>query len=123
MLEFVQQAWDALWAIPHVGLYLTLGWLGALSGYLLWRRSGLRFIRPLLLGGVAYSVGAVAEFVRWPVLIPGVMHAHEAFHLAVIIGALCHWSFIWQFANAEPSARAPGRRQATARVARGRGAT
>ena len=36
MLEFVQQAWDALWAIPHVGLYLTIGWVAYLAGLGIW---------------------------------------------------------------------------------------
>jgi hemolysin III len=90
-----------------VGLsfYLAMGWFGAFSGYLLWKRYSFRFIRPLLWGGLAYSVGAVAEFLRYPVLIPGVVHGHEAFHLAVLMGALFHWSFIWRIASR--TARAP----------------
>jgi channel protein (hemolysin III family) len=85
-------------------LYLGMGWFGLFSGGLLCRWRGYAFVRPLLWGGIAYSVGAVAEFFRWPVLIPGVVHAHELFHLAVVAGALLHYRFIWQFAAAEPSA-------------------
>ena len=81
--------------------YLALGWLGAVSGCLLWARHGFAFTLPLLLGGVAYSVGAVADFAGWPNPIPGVIHAHELFHLAVIAGALFHWAFVWQFAGGE----------------------
>jgi channel protein (hemolysin III family) len=86
-----------------VGLsfYLALGWFGAFSGFLLARRYGVRFILPLLWGGLAYSVGAVAEFLGYPVLIPGVVHGHEAFHLAVLMGALFHWYFIWQIATGD----------------------
>ncbi|HTL31183.1 MAG TPA: hemolysin III family protein, partial [Tepidisphaeraceae bacterium] len=68
-------------------LYLVMGWLGTVGGVLLWKRYGFGFIRPLLLGGIAYSVGAVSEFFRWPVVIPGVIHAHEVFHIAVLVGA------------------------------------
>lgn len=32
MFEFVQQAWHAFWAIPHIRAYLTVGWIA----YLLW---------------------------------------------------------------------------------------
>jgi channel protein (hemolysin III family) len=81
-----------------VSLYLLLGWLGALSGASVALRYGFDFVKPLLWGGVAYSAGAVLEFVRWPVIIPGVVHPHELFHLAVLIGALFHWSFIWRIA-------------------------
>lgn len=95
-----------------VSLYLALGWLGGASGLLLWRRHGFAFVRPLLLGGLAYSAGAVIEFLRWPVLIPGVVHPHELFHLAVLAGALLHWRFVRQFAAGHVGASegAPARR-------------
>jgi channel protein (hemolysin III family) len=79
-------------------LYLTLGWFGVVSGALVARRYGFAFIQPLLFGGVAYSIGAVMEFVRWPVLIAGVVHPHDVFHVAVLIGACLHWLFIWRLA-------------------------
>jgi Ca2+-transporting ATPase len=68
-------------------------WVGLLSGLLLWRRHGLRFIGPFLAGGFAYTIGAVLEFRRWPNPWPGVIHAHELFHLFVIAGAAWHWQF------------------------------
>ena len=36
MFQFMQQAWSALWDIPHVGLYLTLGWIAYLLGLGVW---------------------------------------------------------------------------------------
>jgi channel protein (hemolysin III family) len=82
-----------------VGLYLLLGWLGVISGVAIASRYGFKFVLPLLWGGIAYSVGAILEFVDWPVVIPGVVHPHELFHLAVVIGALFHWLFIWRIAD------------------------
>jgi channel protein (hemolysin III family) len=82
-----------------VGLYLLLGWLGAISGVAIARGFGFKFVVPLLFGGIAYSVGAILEFIDWPVIIPGVVHPHELFHLAVVIGALFHWLFIWRIAD------------------------
>lgn len=79
--------------------YLAMGWLGAVTAIPLARRYGFGFIRPLLWGGIAYTVGGVADFLRWPVLVPGVVHHHEFFHLAVLAGAVCHWRFTWQFAG------------------------
>jgi channel protein (hemolysin III family) len=86
---------------PWVGLsiYLTLGWFGLFSGILVAHRYGFAFVQPLLWGGVAYSVGAIMEFRGWLVLVPGIIHAHELFHLAVLAGALLHWRFVWQFAS------------------------
>jgi hemolysin III len=87
-------------------LYLTLGWLGVVGGVVLWRRHGFGFISPMLWGGVAYSVGAGMDFAKSPVVWPGVVHAHEVFHLAVLVGAGFHFAFIWRVARGEGS---PGR--------------
>ena len=35
-----------------LGLYLGMGWAGALSGFVLWRRHGAAFIRPMVEGGL-----------------------------------------------------------------------
>ena len=87
-------------------LYLSLGWLGFISGVKLWRQFGYKFIRFLLWGGIAYSVGAVAEFMGGPILIPGVFGPHEFFHVAVLVGLGCHWAFVWQFAQGRPLSEA-----------------
>jgi cardiolipin synthase len=36
MLDLIQQAWSALWAIPHIRLYLSLGWIAYLIGLGVW---------------------------------------------------------------------------------------
>lgn len=91
--------------------YLGLGWLGLLSGVALWRRYGFQFIRPLLWGGVAYTVGAAVDFLRWPALVPGIFGPHEAFHVAVLAGVGLHWRFVWEIASpmcrSAPADRAP----------------
>jgi channel protein (hemolysin III family) len=77
-----------------VTLYLGFGWVGLYSGTLLARRYGLHFIRPLVWGAVAYTVGAILEYLRWPKLLPGVFGPHELFHLFVLAGIGCHWRFV-----------------------------
>lgn len=74
--------------------YLAFGWLGIASGVALFRRYGFDSLKPLLYGGVAYSLGAILDFSRRPVLIEGVVGSHELFHLAVLLGISFHWSFI-----------------------------
>jgi channel protein (hemolysin III family) len=81
--------------------YLGFGWIGFFSAIHLGRLHGFGFIKPLLLGGVVYSVGASLEYFGWLVFIPGMVHPHEVFHLAVLAAALLHWLFIWQFATGE----------------------
>jgi channel protein (hemolysin III family) len=80
-------------------LYLGMGWFGTAAGVVLWKQFGFRFIRPLLFGGIAYSAGAVLEYFRWPILVPGIIHAHEVFHAAVLVGAAFHFAFIWRIAG------------------------
>jgi channel protein (hemolysin III family) len=96
-------------AIPEwVGLaiYLAFGWIGVFSWTALARRFGMRFARPALWGALGYTLGAVVDFLRWPVLVPGVLGAHELFHLAVLAGVAFHWHFIFNFATHEPHAAA-----------------
>jgi channel protein (hemolysin III family) len=81
-----------------LSLYLVLGWVGVFSGTLIARRHGFRFVQPLLWGGIAYSIGATFDYLRWFTVIPGVLHFHEIFHLLVLLGAYLHWCFVWQFA-------------------------
>ena len=84
-------------------MYLGLGWLGVISSIALARRFGVRFVLPLVWGALAYTFGAVAEFLGWPVLIPGVVGPHEIFHLAVVAGISFHWAFIRGIATGESS--------------------
>ena len=84
-----------------LSFYLTLGWLGVVSAVFIVRRHGYGLLKPLAAGGVAYSVGGLVDLQGWLVLIPGVIHPHEVFHLAVLAGAFCHWIFVWCFATGE----------------------
>ena len=80
-------------------MYLGLGWLGVVSAIALAHRYGLRAIRPLVWGGLAYTLGAVADHFQWPVLVPGVIGPHEVFHFAVLAGISFHWAFIRHIAR------------------------
>jgi channel protein (hemolysin III family) len=84
-------------------MYLGLGWLGVISTAALARRFGVRFILPLVWGALAYTIGAVAEFLGWPVVVAGVVGPHEVFHLAVLAGISFHWAFIYGIARGDPS--------------------
>lgn len=81
-------------------LFLGLGWCGLFSCVLLWRRYGFRFVEPLVLGGMAYSIGALIVIFHWPNILPGIIGAHELWHVAVLVGLGFHWRFVFQFASA-----------------------
>lgn len=82
-------------------MYLGLGWIGVISATALARQHGWRPLRLVLWGALAYTGGAITEFLRWPVLLAGVVGPHEMFHLAVLAGIACHWAFIARIASGE----------------------
>ncbi|MES2965423.1 MAG: hemolysin III family protein [Bdellovibrionota bacterium] len=82
-----------------LSLFLGLGWVGALSGYHFRRSYGDPSLRRLALGGLAYSIGALIDFLNWPVLIPGVLGPHEIFHFFIIAGAAYHWAFVFKWCD------------------------
>ncbi len=82
-----------------LSLYLGLGWVGALTGILLYRRFHFEFIKYLIFGALAYTIGAIFEFLRTPILIEGVLGPHEIFHIFVLFGISFHFIFIFQFSK------------------------
>jgi channel protein (hemolysin III family) len=80
-------------------LYLAFGWLGLASAIALVQRFGYAFVMPLMAGAVVYTVGAVADYVEWPVALIG---AHGFFHIAVLIALALHWQFMRSFASGGP---------------------
>lgn len=80
-------------------LFLGLGWVGALTSHYFRKFYGDGSIRFLIGGGVLYSIGALFDFLHWPVLIPDVIGSHEIFHLFVIAGAMSHWIFIYHWSR------------------------
>jgi len=75
-------------------MYLGLGWMGILSAVALYRWHGTRFLKPLIYGAIAFTAGAVVDFLHPPELVPGVIGGHELFHVAVLFGMGFHWLLI-----------------------------
>lgn len=87
-------------------LYVAMGWVGLASIIALARRAGLAPVLTLLLGGLAYTVGAAVEGINPRPLVAAVIRSHELFHAAVLLGLALHWRFIWSIADA-PSPAGP----------------
>jgi len=86
-----------------IAIFLLFGWGGLALFILLWRRYGFLFVKPLLLGGLAYTAGAIFLSLDWPILIPRFVGPHEVWHVAVLVGLSLHWKFVFQFAHGPPS--------------------
>ena len=54
----------------------------------------LAIIFLVLLGGLFYSIGAVLNWAKWPVLLSGFVGPHEVFHLFVMAGSVSHFLFM-----------------------------
>jgi channel protein (hemolysin III family) len=82
-----------------VAAYTGLGSLGIVSFAKITARYGWKETTLLFLGGLAYSTGAVIDWLDGPVILRGVFGPHELFHVLVIAGALMHWLFIYNWAD------------------------
>ena len=79
--------------ITH-SVFLAFGWLGLVTVLGIWKLKKTISIKYLVYGGLAYTAGAVIDWLNYPELIPGVFGAHELFHIAVLIGVAFHWLFL-----------------------------
>jgi channel protein (hemolysin III family) len=103
------------WAI--VLGYTAVGSLGFISFTHLTARLGWKETTLLFLGGVAYAIGGVVDYLDVPVVIPGVVGPHELFHFFVMIGAALHWCFIYNWADGREPVTLASRRAAAAPAA------
>jgi channel protein (hemolysin III family) len=86
--------------------YVGVASLGFVSFRQITARCGWKEAALLFAGCAAYVAGAVIDAVNAPVLLDGVLGPHELFHFMVMIGALLHWCFIYNWADGrEPAAR------------------
>ncbi len=75
-------------------LYLVMGWVGCVTYFELASRLSHAAVRPIWIGGLLYSIGAILNVVEWPTIVPGVFGPHEVFHVFVMGGSLSHYVFM-----------------------------
>jgi hemolysin III len=71
-------------------LYLGLGWVAVAVLPDILHNGGVTALVLLIVGGAAYSVGAVFYALRRPNPWPTVFGHHEFFHACTLVAALCH---------------------------------
>jgi hemolysin III len=89
----LKMCWPAVPKHVSAGIGITLGWVGvvAFSQLLKLPAVGLTLV---LLGGVAYTLGAITYARRRPNPIPHVLGYHEVFHLLTLVAAGCQYAAI-----------------------------
>ena len=71
--------------------YLAAGWIALVAAPQIVQRLDAAPLGLLLLGGIAYSVGAVAYARKRPDPWPSVFGYHEVFHSFTIMGSASHF--------------------------------
>ena len=77
-----------------VGIYLFMGWLGAIGVAQLLKVLPVAAVVWLLAGGLLYTGGAVIYGFKRPNFFPGVFGFHEIWHLFVSAASAAHFVFI-----------------------------
>jgi hemolysin III len=68
-------------------VYLSLGWVGVLAAPQLFSGAGVAAATLVAIGGVLYTVGAIAYATKRPNRWPGTFGYHELFHVLVVAAA------------------------------------
>jgi hemolysin III len=75
-------------------MYLAMGWGALLVYFELARMYSHKELFPLVFGGILYSIGSAINLLGQPILLPGVIGAHELFHLFVVAGSMSQFLFV-----------------------------
>ena len=74
--------------------YLGMGYMALVAAAPLASTVGLGGLAWLVAGGVAYTIGAIIFARERPDPFPGVFGHHEIWHLLVLVGSGCHFTFM-----------------------------
>ena len=74
----------------YVALYILLGWAAVMYIVDLVQANVATMVL-IVVGGLAYTVGAVIYALKKPNPVPGVFGFHEIFHTLTVLAFLCHW--------------------------------
>lgn len=72
-------------------MYLIMGWVGILYLPIIWREASWQFMLFILLGGIAYTIGA------WFYAQKNRPYFHMIWHIFIVIASLCHFIGILYF--------------------------
>ncbi|WP_249522927.1 PAQR family membrane homeostasis protein TrhA [Modestobacter marinus] len=78
-----------------VPIYLALGWAAVFVMVDMLQLVGVTVLVLLAVGGLLYSVGAVAYASKRPNPWPGTFGYHEVFHAMTIVAAICHYIAVY----------------------------
>lgn len=78
----------------YVPMYVALGWVAVGVMPALWRGAGGGVVLLLVLGGLGYTLGALAYGLRRPDPWPQTFGYHEVFHTGTLVGWACMYAAV-----------------------------
>ncbi len=78
-------------------LYLSMGWMALIAFPELWRVFSLSAMIWLLMGGLAYTIGAFIYGFKWPNPSPKHFNFHAIWHIMVMAGSFCFFWLMYQY--------------------------
>ena len=81
-----------------LSLYIAMGWMSVFTVWFI-RRFDMKTVWFITLGGVFYTLGALLDHFKWPVIIEGVFAYHELFHILIVIASLIHLFAIYRISH------------------------
>lgn len=90
----LQLAWPDAPPWLYTLIYVGMGWGVCLGYFEMARVLPPGGMRPIWMGGLLYTIGALINLADWPPLAPGVFGAHELWHVFGMAGSFCHFWFM-----------------------------
>jgi hemolysin III len=91
----LQTAWPEAPRALSVPLYIGLGWVAVFVIPQMLHNYGAATLVLIAVGGLIYTVGALAYGFKKPDPFPGTFGFHEVFHLCTLLAAICHYIAVW----------------------------
>jgi hemolysin III len=79
-------------------LYIVVGWTAVVTLPVVLTSMSPLGVAFMVVGGLAYTVGAVVLLRRWPDPRPAVFGFHEVWHAFTIVGVVSHFAMVWHIA-------------------------
>jgi len=74
----------------YVPIYVLMGWAAVIYITDLWDANWVMMLL-IVIGGIAYTVGAVIYGMKRPNPVPNHFGFHEIFHALTVVAFICHW--------------------------------
>ena len=81
-----------------LSFFISMGWMSLFTVWFI-RNIDKEVVKYIFIGGLLYTIGAIADFARAPNLIPRILEAHEIFHIFVSSAALVHFYSIFRIST------------------------